>query len=217
MKKVLLLSMVIAGLFISTGIFAQNTSFGVKGGFDLFNATLKYSDGTKENTKMIPAFNFGAYAYVSIAEEFFIRPELAFAEKGTKITDGNTKLHVSYLELPVSFLYKGAVSDGKVLVGIGPYIALGIGGKVKYNDGTTNTVKFKNKITENELMSETTYMRPIDFGGKVYAGYELKNGLFFTLETSLGLTNAIPKVTDGTNDSSAKHVGFGLNVGYKIK
>ena len=116
----------------------------------------------------------------------------------------------------MSFLYKGNVSDGKVLVGIGPYIALGVGGKMK-GGSFSEKIKFKNEITIDQF-EESTYLKPLDFGGKVYAGYEMKNGISLTLETSLGMTNIQPKIT-GTNEtfSTIKNVGFGLNLGYRIK
>jgi hypothetical protein len=213
MKKVLLLSMVIAGLLFSTDGFAQ-TSYGVKAGIDFYNMTIK---SPSENTTMVIHPDIGVYADLPIADEFFIRPELALIGKGTKITDGNTKLHVSYLELPVSFLYKGDLSGGKVLVGLGPYIALGVVGKAKYNDGSSNKIKFKNTITQAEDNSNNWYVKPFDFGGKVYAGYELKNGISVTLESSLGLTNIEPEISGESNNQTAKNVGFGLNVAYRIK
>jgi hypothetical protein len=215
--KNLSLSLIIAGLFISNGIFAQSTSFGVKGGFDLFKVTDKFSDGTNADTKMIPTFNLGVYADLPVAQAFFIRPELAYALRGTKYTDGNATIHVSYLELPVTFLYKAELAEGKLLVGLGPYSALGIAGKAKDINGTTSTIKFKNTVNESDYASDNFYVRPFDFGGRAYAGYELKNGLSFTLEATLGMTNLVPEVSGGTNDETVKLLGFGLNIGYKIK
>ena len=44
---------------------------------------------------------------------------------------GDPTLNLSYIEIPVNLLYKPVVGNGKLLLGFGPYIAYGIGGKYK--------------------------------------------------------------------------------------
>lgn len=118
---------------------------------------------------------------------------------------------MSYLQVPVLFLYKGALSTGKVLLGFGPYFALGVGGKYKYDDSEVD-VKFKNDVTS----SGTTvfYLKPLDIGAQLMAGYELAGGLSIALNTSMGLTNITPKYNGEKPGSSITNVGFGLTLGY---
>jgi hypothetical protein len=213
MKKLIFISVLLAVLFITTDTYAQG--FGVKGSFDMFNMTLKSSNGTKTDTKMIPKFDAGVFAEIPIVDEFFLRPELLYVTKGTKMTSSSTNptMNLSYLELPVLFLYKGALSNGKVLLGFGPYAAMGIGGKYKY--GTTEyTVKFKNDVTTSE--ASTTYLKPLDIGAMIMLGYEMAGGLSLALNTSMGLTNIEPKYNGEKPDGTIKNVGFGLTLGYRF-
>jgi len=60
-------------------------------------------------------------------------------------------------------------------------------------------------------------MKAFDAGAGVYAGYETALGLYFQLNTQLGLLNINSK-DNRTPDSEAvvKNVGFGLAVGYRF-
>lgn len=213
MKKMKLIALAVALFAGVTGTFAQG--FGVKGSFNFFNLTQENSSGSKIENKMIPTFDAGIFYEISVAPEFYLRPELLFAQKGAKndnkLLDFTAKL--SYVELPVLFLYKGGLGNNHILLGFGPYVAKGVGGSVesKLIDGD---VKFKNDITDAEDLA--LYCKPIDFGGKVMAGYEFGNGLSFALNASLGLIDIEPKVSGKDLESFTKNNGFGLTVGYRF-
>ncbi|HPT32110.1 MAG TPA: outer membrane beta-barrel protein, partial [Prolixibacteraceae bacterium] len=94
----------------------------------------KNASGTKVENTMIPKFDAGLFYEASIAPEFYLRPELNFAAKGAKMKGtSESKIQVNYLEVPVMFLYKGALSGGNVMLGFGPYLGLGVGGKTSLN------------------------------------------------------------------------------------
>ena len=207
--------MILAVIIIFSNSIVAQTTFGVRGAVNMFNVTLKDNDDDKLTTKMVPAWNAGVFAEIPLGTEFFFRPELSYAQKGFKNeeTTTDTKTSLSYVELPVTLLYKGALSGGSVMIGFGPYIAMGIGGKVK--NGSSSTVKFKNDISIQEA-AQNPYFKTLDYGAKVYAGYELANGLSFTIETSLGLVNIMPEL-DGNENGDAKNVGFGIGVAYRFK
>lgn len=180
----------------------------------MFNMSVKDNSDDKISTKMIPTWNAGVFADITLTPEFFVRPELLYSQKGYKNEDmADAISRVSYLELPVTFLYKAALTNGNVMVGFGPYFALGIGGKMK--NGSTSDIKFKNDISLLEA-TQNPYLKPVDVGAKIYAGYEFANGLSFAIETSLGLVNISPKV-EGNDYGDAKNVGFGISVGYRIR
>jgi hypothetical protein len=214
MKKICKYSLLLAVLVLFSNSIIAQVSFGLRGAVNMFNMTVKDNDDDKITTQMAPAWNAGLFAEIPLSPEFYVRPELSFAQKGYKNEDANdTKTTLSYVELPVTLLYKGALSGGNVLVGFGPYIAMGIGGKVK--NGGTSTVKFKNDITMQEAASNP-YYKPLDAGAKVYAGYEFASGLSFTIESSLGLVNIMPEI-GGNQNGDAKNVGFGIGIGYKFR
>ncbi|KAF5047729.1 Outer membrane protein beta-barrel domain protein [anaerobic digester metagenome] len=202
----------IALLLLSAGSLSAQTAFGVKGSFDLFNMTVKDDDGDRVETKMIPTFDAGVFAEIPVADEFYLRPELLFAQKGSRYDNIiETTTRISYLELPINFLYKGALSGGNVLVGFGPYFALGVGGKVKSGNVSLD-VKFKNDYTDADELA--VYYKPFDMGAKVMAGYELSAGLQIILNASLGIAGIEPSFNGQKPDSSTKNVGFGLSLGY---
>ncbi|NJK95921.1 MAG: outer membrane beta-barrel protein, partial [Bacteroidales bacterium] len=153
------------GLMVSL-FFIMNTanaqmSVGVKGAVTMFNMSLKNNNDNKISTQMIPNFNLGLYADFPLAPEFAIRPEVLFATKGYKSEDlADAKTRLSYIEIPVTLLYKGALYGGNVLVGFGPYAAFGIGGKM--TNGETVKVKFKNDISLQEATA-SPYFKPFDF------------------------------------------------------
>lgn len=213
MRKVVKSIVVIAVLVWTANSVTAQVAFGIKGAVNMFNMTIKDDDDDKADTKMVPTFSAGVFAEIPIAPEFFIKPELLFAQKGYKMDDPvDAKTKLSYIELPVTFMYKGALSGGNVFLGFGPYVAFGIGGKMK--NGDSYTVKFKNDVSLIEA-TQNPYYKPLDVGGKFYAGYEFGNGFSFAIESSLGLVNIQPEVA-GTEIGDAKNVGFGLALGYKF-
>ncbi len=196
MKKQLFTLFIVSLLFVGSA-FAQ--SFGVKGAFNMVKIYGSDADGAK----LMPAFNIGAYGDFAIAESFYIRPELNYAMKGSK-GEEDTKLTIHYLEIPVTFQYKAALSDGSFILGAGPYMGIGLGGKAKAKDAGVEISK------DIEFGNEEGKVKRMDFGGKFYAGYELPMGLGFGLETNLGLTELM-------KDNKVKNIGFGLFLSYRIK
>lgn len=211
MRKINFLLIIILMLFVHQ--LSAQKRLGAKAAFGMYNMTLKTA-GHDVSTQMIPSFNAGVFLDVPLTPEFAFRTELLLSQKGTKNKDlDNAKLRLTYLEVPVTFLYKGALSGGKVLVGFGPYVAYALAGKIK--DGSNSTkVKFKTSVSATEA-AQNTYLKPLDVGAKIYAGYELANGVTFTIESSLGLVNIAPKISGG-DSGTAKNVGFGLSIGASV-
>lgn len=215
MKKQVVL--VLLALVATLSTYAQ-VSFGLKAGYN--NASISVEDGG--NNSRLSGFHAGGIADISLAENFSLQPQLLFIMKGTKqkgyketiagvdVNIPGSKLTLNYLELPVNFLYKHEVGAGKIFVGAGPYLGFGISGKSKVDDSDADgKVKFDGKKSEDiEAGDEDMHLKRIDAGANVLAGYELKNGLLFSVNYSLGLTNIDP---DG---AKSKNNYFGISVGY---
>lgn len=216
MKKILISIILFTAIFTAVQSFAQ-ASFGVKGSFNMYNLSAKDTDGKKIETSMIPAFDLGVFAEIPIVPEFYFRPELYFATKGAKSKNESpeSKVHLSYIVLPLDFMYKGDLSGGKVFIGIGPYIAIGVGGKGTIGSSDYD-IKFKNDITMNDA-ENAVYYKPLDFGGNLMAGYEFSNKFSFAINTSLGFANINSKIDGKKPESSTKNIGFGLTLGYRFK
>jgi len=211
---------------LSCGLFSYaQVSFGVKAGFSMAGMSHKMANEViKPNTKTLPAFHAGVIADISLSENFSLQPGLFYSAKGTKTdqivpgpADGPVKLestaHLNYLELPVNFLYKHELGPGKIFAGFGPYLAYGVGGKIKVNYGGDQAqdidVKFKNEKRDSVL--DVAYVKPFDAGANFIAGYEFKMGLVFSVNYSLGLTNTSPY-----EGETEKNHYLGISVGYLL-
>jgi hypothetical protein len=214
MKRIFFTLVVLAILAITTPSFGQG--FGLKGSFNFFNLVMKDFGGDKIENKMIPKLDAGVFYEALIAPGFYLRPELNFASKGANLAgSSDLKVNLNYLEVPFLLLYKGALSDGKVLLGFGPYLAIGINGKAK-SDDTDIDIRFKSDINSSDYTNPVAYYTPFDFGGKFLAGYEFGSGLSFALNASYGMSNMYPKRNGVREDISTKNAGFGLTLGYRF-
>lgn len=214
-------------MFSTTLVSAQSSGmqFGILGGVNFQNLNGKDYSGDKLENDMIIGFHAGVNVLIPIAPEFYFQPGLLFSTKGatnenvvlgTTIT---TTTNLSYIELPINLVYRGELGNGFVLVGFGPYVGYGIGGKVSVEGGSVtleNDVEFKSVVeTDDELL--TPYFKAFDAGANVFAGYEMAGGLFMQLNAQLGLLNINPedkRITD--DESSVKNTGFGLSLGYRF-
>jgi len=130
-----------------------------------------------------------------------------------------------YLELPVNAVFKPEVGSGTLLLGAGPYLAYGLGGKWKaVNDGygTTGTLKFLNNYQSSDSTlggntKKLPYTKPLDFGANILVGYEFFNNFFFHVNGQVGLIDVDPSYNGISDEKSfQKTVQFGLTLGYKF-
>jgi len=212
MKNRLLSIVLILVLSASFALAQEKTklSFGILGGVNLQNLNGKLSSGDKLKNDMLLGFHGGVNVQIPIAPEFYFQPGLMFATKGAKNTytilgaEFTDEIKINYIELPLNLVYKGALGNGFVMLGFGPYLAYGIGGK---------------QIFEGK---DLTFERGVDYnafdaGANIFAGYETANGLFLQLDTQFGMLNIKPEDENSLNDqSTAKNTGFGLSLGYRF-
>lgn len=189
----------------------EGVRFGVLGGVNFQNINGKDSDGDKLQNNLKHGFHAGVNAIIGVAPEFYFQPGILFSGKGCKLNETDVKLNVSYLEIPLNFLYRGELGNGFVLVGFGPYLGFGLTGKLKDSDGNSIDVTFSNDFQTDG----TWYMRRFDAGANVFAGYELASGIFFQLNTQLGLIGINPETSDSGSET-LKNTGFGLSAGYRF-
>jgi len=209
MKTKILFFTVIATLLFTAFAFAQSkTTFGIRGGVNLQNLSGKNSEGDKLDNKLKAGFNAGLNAEVPVGSDFYLQPGLLFSTKGAKYDALGMEVTrtISYLELPVNFLYKPAFGEGRVLLGFGPYAAFAVDGKIK--GGNTHV--------DMEFGDQAGETKAFDAGANLLAGYEFTNNFSFQLNAELGLVNMYNRPSGDTR-SSLKNTGFGLSVGYRFK
>jgi hypothetical protein len=211
---------VLAGLLLmlNTGFAQSKTAFGIRAGVNFQNLTGEDVDGDDLDFKLKTGFHVGIDVDIPVADQFYFRPGVLFTTKGAKLDDGDdTKINLSYIEVPLSFAFKPTLGNGKLVLGIGPYVAFGIGGKVK-NDDEEADIEFENEITPGQALSGTIYLKSIDYGGNLFFGYEFSQHFFAQANAQLGLSNIQPKIegVDDDDRGKVKNTGFGLSIGYRF-
>lgn len=208
MKNRLVSIVILLVLTVSVSL-AQTTdrgkmSFGILGGVNFQNLNGKLSSGDKLENDMLMGFHGGVNVQLPIAPEFYFQPGLMFAVKGAKNTttilgsEITDEIKLNYIEVPLNLVYKGALGNGFVMLGFGPYVAYGISGK--------------QVVQGNSL----TYERGVDYnafdaGANIFAGFEMAGGIFLQLDTQFGMLDIDPD-----ENSAAKNTGFGLSLGYRF-
>jgi len=218
MKAKQLLSLAAASLFTLAVSAQSKTTFGITAGVNFQNITGDDALGNKMENKLKTGFLAGVNAEIPVGIDFYVQPGVIYAMKGAK-ADNNSddKVNLSYIEVPVNFIYKPAVGTGRIILGVGPYVAFGIGGKIKSNSGDVD-VEFKNSISQAEAASGYgSYFKRIDAGGNLLFGYEMANHLSLQLNAQLGMIKINPKI-DGlsSDETSWKNTGFGVSLGYRF-
>jgi hypothetical protein len=194
----------------------ESTTFGVRAGVNFTNLNGEF-DGEDLDFKMKTGFHIGVNAEIPLASEFYLQPGLLFSTKGAKADDdADTKVNLSYLELPINFVYKPTLGTGKLILGVGPYVGYALGGKLK-GDGDDVDVEFSNDVDSDDYGDHPLWMKRLDLGGNLLAGYEFANKFSFQLNAGLGLVNLFPKV-DGEkiDDYKIKNTTFGVSLGYRF-
>jgi hypothetical protein len=213
-SKVLLIAL--ATTVFALGTKAQDkTTFGVRAGLNFQNLNGEREDGSSLNTKIKTGVHLGINVEVPIAPDFYIQPGLLLSTKGAKDKDWRkVNYRLTYLEIPINLLFKPELADGKLLLGFGPYVAFAVGGSYTNANGNKRSYEFDNKVTLDENNGRP-YVKRMDVGLNLLAGYELSNKLSFQLNAQLGMTNIAPKI-EGYGRDKMKNTGFGVSVGYRI-
>ena len=227
--KTKIISFALILLLSSSIAIAQSTdkgemSFAILGGVNLQNLTGKDNNGDKLKNDMLLGFHAGVNVQIPVAPEFYFQPGLLFSTKGAKNSYGSLTgtYKLSYIELPLNVVYKGALGNGFIMVGFGPYVGYAIGGKSSITNGSTtieSSIVFKNAVESGDPHL-TAYIKRFDAGGNIFAGYETAGGLFFQLNTQFGMLNINPRdnrvLADFSSKLSVKNTGFGLSLGYRF-
>jgi hypothetical protein len=217
MRKIMLLSM--AGL-LSFGVFAQSknysagtTTFGIAAGVNWNNINGKTTTGDKLDNKIKTGFNGGVNVEFPVSNGFYLQPGVEYRQKGSELNNGN-KLLLSYIDIPVNFIYKPALGIGNMLLGFGPYVGFGINGKMKAADGVERKVVFNNSYSASE--AEDIQFKKLDAGANFMIGYEFKSKLSAALKAQLGLTDINIDTNIPGDETRYRNTGFGLSLGYRL-
>lgn len=221
MKKIFFsTALILSGAFITAS--AQSTSsssgigFGIRAGVNLQNINGKDGNGDKLENKLVPRFQGGVTVDIPLADQFYIQPGVLFSGKGAKEKGTDNNVSLSYIDVPVTFLFKPMLGTGHLLLGAGPYVGFGIAGNVEDENENERKVKFENEVTLAQAMTEP-YFRRLDAGANLLVGYEMSSKLSIQLNAQLGMAKINPEITDlNDNKWALRNTGFGLSLGYRF-
>ena len=234
-KKIISMNLKLSYLLILTAItgslFAQKSSVVLKGGLNLANVSIN-TNGDIDDAKSLVSFHAGLHGDIPITSFLAVQPGILFTGKGTKTQTGSTSdatYHTStsnpmYVEVPVNIVFKAPLGgNAKFFAGAGPYIAMGVAGKIKEEGkflgisySRDEAIQFSNDdpLTSDEEGAGFGIMRRFDYGLNGTVGFEGEKAVF-SVNYGLGLA----KLASGTNsnaDDKNKHRVLSFTVGFRL-
>lgn len=203
MKKVFLS---VVALMIAGVTFGQ-VQWGIVAGPQFSSVNTRFAGGSKETSSIRVGLRAGVTVDIPIGDDFYVGTGLLYANRGGKFKHDLGKVDLSYLQLPVNFMFKPEVGSGRLVLALGPYVALGLGGKYKDLPILGDPKAFKDEATA------VYKLKRFDAGGNFQVGYEMPIGLYFGLNGDLGMVNAFDNTS---NDRKFKMSSFGVSIGYKF-
>ena len=177
-------------LFIAKFSFGQKPVIGIKAGLALSNATIKpanpdpYNPTVKTSTRI--GVLGGVYVDIPSGKRIIFRPGIEVVSKGTIV---DYPILFTYVDFPLSILYKIKYATGHFVAGGGPSIGV--------------------PITD----SYSSYPLKTEFGVNGLIGYQLPIGFSLNLNYNYGLTDA-NKNNQFISKISNRYLG--ITVGYSF-
>lgn len=212
MKNILKLFVTVLGISFTSSLYAQ--TFGIKGGLNSSNIIFKENDkDLSDNFDPLLGFHAGLTAEFPINNLFSFQTGALLSTKGMKfeelnrVEDVTSKMNLLYLDIPLHLKANfGSSEDLNIYALAGPYIGIGIVGKIKTEGKSMDDVIKFGSNEEDDL-------KRLDYGVSVGAGIELKK-ITIGATYNLGLANL---VTDTNNGEKVNHRVFQISLGYKFK
>lgn len=201
MKK---LTTILFALSVVTITQAQ-INFGLRTGITLANQNrVDHEDYYEQSTKAKTKFHFGLHADMKISGNIYAQPGIGFTGKGSQHTSSysgtQTDFKMSYIDVPLNFVYKYPVPFGKIYGGGGPVVSYATSGKIEQ--------KGKSKKMFGDTNDD--YKRG-DFGFDLLAGVELAKGLAGGISYHAGFVDIYKHEA-----AKIKNRTFNVSVGYLL-
>jgi len=228
--KIKIISLSVIALF--TVAMANAQSARLVAGINLANVSVT-DNGRVEDANMLTSFHLGIIGDIHLGSVLYFQPGILYTGKGTKSQSGDPSTinyskattNPSYIEVPMNIVFKTPqVKNSRFFFGAGPYIAVGVAGKLK-NEGKIAGIAYKNERDIEFSSDDPTTLdyeegagfgiiKRFDYGLNGTAGVE---GKAMTLSVNHGL--GLAKLQSGSNssaDNNNKHRVLGFTLGFKL-
>lgn len=217
---------------IASSCFAQ-VKWNVEAGLNYANITAKDRDGARANTSSVPGIYLGVGVGIQLSDRFSLRPSVVYAKRGFK-QPGSSHIgwgkdfeaKVSYLELPVDFVYSPKIGPGNLLLAGGPYLGYGTGGSwTTSGPVTVGDIRFEGKgdiAFQNDSSiggkgtNSYTYAKPWDYGLHFSIGYALFNQYSVSFNFQQGIADLQPSWADYKPESTVRNRSMGITLSYSF-
>lgn len=188
-------------------------------------------DSAKERTRTahgVLSYFGGVVASFPFGKHLIFRPQIQYVEKGWKNrvnytydaynTDYDVRIKAHCIDLQLNFVYNAPTRNGRFFIGLGPYVSYALSGDIHNGSDNTDTkLTFSSPSSDSSTDTESVYYaNRFDIGGNVIAGYEFRNGLFFSLNYSHGFRDFRTELVNAPNPRN-KNTIVGLAIGYMFK
>lgn len=209
MKKLLYAAFLFAALPVS----AQSIRIAPEVGLQMSNQTLKVATGgggiTSDPIKIVgnvrPGLRAGVTIDAPLSRYFSFQPGVFYSQRGADDIAGSVNIRVDYVEIPVNLLVKASLGKSRLFMGGGPYLAIGVGGKIS-SGSFSQDIKFGDG-------TNAQYKR-LDAGLGFNGGIQAANGVIVRGFATVGLANVAPS---GNSNNGIRNWGYGLSIGYLLR
>lgn len=204
---------VIACLLLPIQANAQENSFGIKGGLNLSTLTIEDAD----DNNIIPGFHAGIFAKYMVSDNVAIKPEVLYSTKGVKtvydqeflgfdIADGETRLNLGYIDIPVYVAYYLAEDFN---FHIGPYAGILLNNQLETEAEILDFIQ-----VDNAEEIDGAYFNTLDYGVSLGLGFSV-DPVMMGFNYNLGLRQVVNEeeameslLGDAKNNVIQVYIGF---------
>lgn len=221
MKLKLTIALAAIAFICAPTMAQQKLNFAVRGGINFQNIRGTDAGDNKMHNKMKNGFHAGIDLQIPLGVDFFLQPGLLYTTKGTKLETTGNEVSLSYIEMPVFVVHSPKVGNGlkygRIMLGLGGYLATGVEGTYQSSNGETHQIAFRNGGNEpTTLVSYGASCRKFDYGASGLLGYSMSSGIFLQLNGQIGFAKVNAKTDDAADHTSWRNGGFGLSMGYRF-
>ena len=227
MKKILVVAIV-----AMSAVTAKAQTFYAEGGVNFANIS-STSDGDVQDNNTLTTFKVGLMNQFGLSKVVDLETGLVLMGQGAKaetyFNGGNdyvkAKFNPLYVQVPLNLVVKIPTGGTTGLfVNAGPYAAIGVGGKSKFETkigSLTSTreksIKFNNDDPTTPGQQGAAYdrLKRFDFGANFGAGIDLSK-LIIKVNYGLGLAKINSTQTNNNADDKNKYRSFAVTVGIPL-
>lgn len=226
-----------AGLIgVATTSLAQQIRIAPEVGINLTKISSRVNGYDNDKNDIRAGLKVGGVVDIAFNSMVSLQPGLFFTQKGAKREYSSTSslggisyqnierydTRIDYAELPVNLqFYFGAPRRAKFFVGAGPYIAIAIAGRQKYeqlqrlqngNSETTSTKNEEHSLNIGDNAKDDD-IKSTDAGINANLGFITPSGFFLRANAGIGLMNIKP---GGDEDNRYNNLGASLSLGFML-